>query len=219
MDNNKQPSYRKSTVECDIILELQEEEQRGLFRNISPQFAREANAYYKQLTKGRFEFVNPMLECLAGTRFDVFVETGTTRNKLSHGYVNIVMTPHGWFAQIHPNQLVIPLREMNTTRGTPLSTICGWLSFRFGQCDVYYAGHQLPGSKAVLSELTTVPINIPHGQTSIMSYVNSQSMNTTVQKPVTGTKYRKMKEFAPGFVYVNLQNVIILRSTEKNVII
>lgn len=211
-----------------IVCELQEEEQHGLFRIIAPQYAHDVNDYYRRLTSDRFEFINPSLEC-PGSRFNVVMKIGRDHKLIAHGYVRIVMTPHGWFVQIHPNQLVIPLCKMKSTRGTPLSTYCGWSSFTFNNTDIYYAGHisynndnaTIKSNDRVLPIHTTTStdlINNTHrGQTSMTNFVVcSPSISTPIKetpnvKSCVVSKCRKIKEFPVGFIYINLQNVFIVK--------
>jgi len=227
MASSDQFKRRKSDDDADadadipkLVTELREEEERGLFRNIAPQYARIANAYYKEQTGDRFEFINPTLEAPAGTRFKVLVGTVSDHQQIARGYVNIVTTPHGWFVRIHPDQLVTPLSQLTATRGTPLSTVCGWLSFRIAGINIYYAGRHLPDANnhpTTTTTTTSAPMKrLSRGQTSITSFMGVSAPVNIKQPsddapPTVGNKYRKIKEFAPGFVYVNLQNAFVVR--------
>lgn len=158
-----------------IVNEIREEETQGLFRKIDGNFAKKAISFYEDQNRGHYKYLNPFISA-PGVQFYIVILN--TDIRVANGYMKILTTPHGFFVQIHKSQLVIPYSNLIITRGSPIATTFGWLTFRYHKIEIYYAGSN-PIYKKKTGDCTTATTTTTKTSPTALKIVPANPVTTT----------------------------------------
>lgn len=206
----------------EIVADLQQEQEEGLFRNITGVFARNAIGYYTQQAADRFEHINPALSAPPGASFTVVCNTTKgDSTTLASGYVRIVTCTHGLYVQMRPAQMVAALKRV---RDTKIAATFGWSTFWPADCafEVYYADPDpapvvppTPAHAPAAAATTGSDFFAPRRRRRQERLAQSAPYGATARKAAKPT-HKATPDFPRRHYYTSVMNVRIHMQGEKN---